>query len=114
MAVALEGGVCAAALQNHVDVWDHSGSRRVCLGAPVSALCFHSEFLFVSAGCRIAVWDVQVSCLVGTLKQHDGALVSLGWHKGGIIYTTMAKTDDPKCCEDHLKVWRRRPPVCVG
>ena len=50
MAVALEGGVCAAALQNHVDVWDHGGSRRFCLGAPVSALCFHSEFLFVSAG----------------------------------------------------------------
>lgn len=102
-AVALANGVCAAALRSHVDLWSDGCSRRVCLGAPVLALCMHDGILFAGAGRRVAVWDVQGPRLVGTLAQRDGAATSLGVYANGIIGTTRR--------EGVLDVWQRRAPM---
>ena len=95
-AVALSGGVGAAALRSFVDVWCDGSAHRLHVGASVTALCLHVDWLLVGAGAegRIEVWEPCEARRVGTLAGAGGPVTSLGMADDGSVISSFAQNDE--------------------
>ena len=105
-AVALSGEVAAAAFRSFVDVWCRS-AHRLRVGACVTALCLHVDWLLVGVGAegRLELWEPCESRRVGTLAGEGGAITSLGMAVDGSVVGSFAQTGDS------MVVRSSRPPM---
>ena len=107
-AVAVDAGVCAAALRCCVDVWADECAHALRLGATVTALCLHGGWMLAGVGARegrVEVWEPLEGRRVGTLAGR-GAVAGLAVSGGALVRAAAAEAPG-----EGLVVLRSRPPM---
>lgn len=109
-AVAVDAGVCAAALHCCVDVWADKCANTLRLGATVTALCLHGGWLLAGVGARegrVEVWEPLAARCVGVLAG-CGAVEGLAVAGGAVMRTVAAES-----LGEGLVVLHSHPPMVL-